>query len=90
MTKNDEMYTITLTEKELGMLIEAANIMHIRYMRPGMTEAAKKSAPEYADLCNKLYRTIIEQDGIMARRTTAEKLKLMQEIERCNENRWEK
>lgn len=58
----EKTYTITLTEKEIGMLIEAANIMHIRYSRPGMTEGAKKGAQEYADLCSKLYYKMMDQD----------------------------
>ena len=57
-----DTYTITLTEKEIGMLIEAANIMHIRYKRPGMTKAAQKSAQAYADLCSKLYYTMMDQN----------------------------
>ena len=56
------MYTITLTEKEMGMLIEAANIMHIRYNRPEMTEAARKGAQDYADLCAKLYYKMLDND----------------------------
>lgn len=62
MTKNDKMYTVTLTEKEIGMLIEATNIMHIRYSRPEMTEAAQKGARAYADLCTKLYREMLDGD----------------------------
>ena len=62
MTKNDKTYSLTLTEKEIGMLIEAANIMHIRYKRPEMTEAARKGAQEYADMCAKLYYTMMDQD----------------------------
>lgn len=57
-----ENYTVTLTEKEIGMLIEATNIMHIRYSRPGMTEKVKNGARAYAGLCEKLYRTMIGQE----------------------------
>lgn len=58
----EKTYTVSLTEKEIGMLIEATNIMHIRHSRPGMTEGAKKGAQEYADLCSKLYYKMINQD----------------------------
>lgn len=55
-------YTLTLTEKEMGLLIEAANIMHIRYSRPGMTEKARNGAQAYSDLCAKLYNKMLDQD----------------------------
>ena len=55
-------YLVTLSEKEIGMLIEAANVMHIRYSRPEMTEAAQKGAQAYADLCAKLYYKMMDQD----------------------------
>lgn len=55
-------YTITLTDAELSMLIEAANIMHFRYLRPEMTKEAKKFAQEYAILCGKLYYCTIDQE----------------------------
>lgn len=57
-----DTYTVTLSRVEIGMLIDAANIMHIRYKRPGMTEKAQKGAQEYADLCTKLYYTMMDQD----------------------------
>lgn len=57
-----ETYTITITEKEMGMLIEVANIMHIRYNRPEMTEVARKGAQAYADLCAKLYYKMMDQE----------------------------
>lgn len=57
-----DAYTVTLTREEMEMLVNAANIMHIRYSRPGMTEAAKKGAQEYADLCLKLYYKMMDQD----------------------------
>ena len=85
-----DTYTVTLTRNEMDMLVEATNIMHIRYSRPGMTEAAKKGAQEYADLCSQLYQTMIEQDDRRAKRTASEKLKLMQEIEERNNERWGK
>ena len=61
MKNTDAKYTVTLTEIEIGMLVEATNIMHIRYKRPGVTEAAQKGAQAYADLCSKLYYCMIEQ-----------------------------
>ena len=54
-------YTITLTEEEMGMLINATDVMHIRYKRPEMTEATRKGAQAYADLCAKLYYKMMEQ-----------------------------
>ena len=59
MKNTEKKYTITLTEKEISMLVEASNIMHIRYSRPGVTENAKKGAQAYADLCTKLYRKMV-------------------------------
>lgn len=61
MTTNDTAYTITLTETELSMLVEATNIMHFRYNKPNMTEAAHKGAQKYADLCAKLYGELLKQ-----------------------------
>lgn len=57
-----ETYTITLTEKEMGMLINATNDMHHKYKRPEMTEAARKGAQDYADLCAKLYYKMLDHD----------------------------
>ncbi len=57
-----ETYTLTLTSVEMDLLINATNVMHIRYNRPEMTEAAKKGAQEYADLCAKLYYNMMDQD----------------------------
>lgn len=57
-----ETYTITLTEKEMGMLITATNDLHHKYKRPEMTEAARKGAQDYADLCAKLYYKMMEQE----------------------------
>lgn len=58
----NDTFTVTLTRAELEMLVSATNIMHIRYNRPEVTEAARKTAQEYADLCHKLYMTMIQQD----------------------------
>lgn len=54
-------YTITLTQHEMDMLINATNIMHIRYKRPEMYESAHKGAQKYADLCSKLYYKMMDQ-----------------------------
>lgn len=62
MKNTDKKYTVTLNEIEMGMLIEAANIMHIRYKRPEMTEAARKGAQAYGDLCAKLYYEMLYRD----------------------------
>lgn len=59
-------YTVTLTERELGMLINATNDAHHKYKRPEMTEAAQKGAQEYADLCAKLYYAMVKQDNAEA------------------------
>lgn len=55
-------YTITLTEKEIGMLINATNDMYHKYKRPEMTEAAQKGAQAYADLCAKLYYKMMDHE----------------------------
>ena len=58
---NEIEYTITLTQDEIDMLVTATNIMHLRYKRPEMTEAAQKGAQDYADLCAKLYGIITDK-----------------------------
>lgn len=58
-----DTYTVTLTRDEMDMLVNATNIMHIRYKRPGMTEKAQKGAQAYADLCAKLYYEMVEHDN---------------------------
>lgn len=55
-------FTVTLTREEMELLVNATNIMHLRYKRPEMTEAAHKGAQNYADLCAKLYYKMVEQD----------------------------
>lgn len=59
-------FTVTLTREEMELLVNATNIMHLRYKRPEMTEAAQKGAQEYADLCTKLYYAMVEQDNAEA------------------------
>ena len=59
-------YTITLTREEMDMLVNATNIMHLRYKRPEMTEATQKGAQKYADLCTKLYYAMVEKDNAEA------------------------
>ena len=54
-------YTITLTREEMELLVNATNIMHLRYKRPEMNEATQKGAQDYADLCAKLYYAMVEQ-----------------------------
>lgn len=55
-----DTYTITLTEAEMNLLINATHVTSLKYKRPEMTEAAQKGAQEYADLCTKLYYMMIE------------------------------
>ena len=57
-----ETYTLTLTSVEMDLLINATNVMHIRYNRPEMSEATRKGAQAYADLCTKLYYKMMDQD----------------------------
>lgn len=54
-------YTITLTQEEIEMLINAANITHLKYMEPDKTEATKKHAKDYGNLCSRLYYIMLEQ-----------------------------
>lgn len=58
-----DSYTITLTSEEMEMLINATSVMHIRYSLPEMTEATRKAAPKYGELCAKLYYKMVEQDN---------------------------
>ena len=61
-------YTITLTQEEMDMLINATNLAHLRYQRPEMNEAARKGAKRYGDLCAKLYYEQIKQmDAVIDR-----------------------
>lgn len=53
--------TITLTQEEIEMLINAANITHLKYMEPDKTEATRKHAKDYGNLCSKLYYSMLEQ-----------------------------
>lgn len=55
------MYNITLTQKEMDMLINATNIMHLRYKRPEMTESTRKAADSYGELCSRLYYEQLRQ-----------------------------
>lgn len=55
------MYTITLSQHDMDMLINATNIMHLRYKRPEMTEPTRKAADDYAELCSRLYCEQIRQ-----------------------------
>lgn len=55
-------YNITLSLEEIEMLINATNVMHIRYMQPKMTEPTRKHAKDYGDLCSKLYYTMLDQE----------------------------
>lgn len=54
-------YTVTLSEYEMNLLINATHVTSIKYKRPEMTEAAKKGAQEYADLCTKLYYMLLKE-----------------------------
>ena len=58
-----DSYTITLTREEMETLINATHVAQLKYQRPEMTEAARKAAPKYGELCSKLYYTMIEQDN---------------------------
>lgn len=53
--------TITLTQEEIEMLINAANITHLKYMEPDKTEATRKHAKDYGNLCSKLYYSMLDQ-----------------------------
>ena len=67
------MYAITLTQEEMDMLINATNIMHLRYQRPEMNEAARKGAKRYGDLCEKLYYEQLRQlDEVIAQEAQEE------------------
>ena len=54
-------YTITLTQDEIEMLINATNLTHLKYMEPDKTEATRKRAKDYGNLCSKLYYDAITQ-----------------------------
>lgn len=54
-------YTITLTEKEFGMLINATDLISKKYRQPCMTERTQEFSKEYGNLCTKLYNTMIHQ-----------------------------
>lgn len=54
-------YAIKVSQDEIDMLINATNIMHLRKMQPEMTEATRKHAKDYGDLCSKLYYTMMQQ-----------------------------
>lgn len=55
-------YMLTISRSELEMLINATQCTAIKYARPEMTEAARKAAKDYNELCSKLYYTMLEQD----------------------------
>lgn len=59
-------YTITLTQEEMGMLINATNLTHLHYQRPEMNESARKGAKHYGDLCARLYyEQIAQMDAVI-------------------------
>lgn len=55
-------YTITLTQEEIEMLINATNVVHLKYMEPDKTEATRKHAKDYGNLCSKLYYSMLKQE----------------------------
>lgn len=58
-----DTYTVTLTRAEMDLLINATHVTSLKYKRPEMTEAAQKSAQDYADICAKLYYMMVEHDN---------------------------
>lgn len=66
-------YTITLSQHDMDMLINATNIMHMRYKRPEMTESAQKAADAYGELCSRLYYEQLRQlDEVIAQEAQEE------------------
>lgn len=57
-----DTYTVTLTREEMELLINATHVTAIKYKRPEMTEATRKAAKNYNELCSKLYYMMIQQD----------------------------